>query len=94
MAEKTIKNLAKSSKNRPKIIVWGWFWAPWGRPGGVLGRLGMSWGRLGAFCGRSGGVLEAPWGVLKGKRWPTWLQLGSQNGAQIDPKSKQKSINF
>ena len=44
-------------------MVLGALGASWG----VLGRLGMSWGRLGAFCGRSGGVLEAPWGVLKGR---------------------------
>ena len=75
-------------------MVLGALGASWGRPGGVLGRLGVSWGRLGAFCGRSGGVLAAPWGVLKGKRSPTWLQLGSQNGAKIHQKSKPKSINF
>jgi len=28
------------------------------------------------------------------KRWPTWLQLGSQNESNIDQKSKPKAINF
>ena len=65
-----------------------------GALGASWGDLGASWGVLGASWGRSGGVLEAPWGVLKGKRWPTWLQLGSQNGAKIHQKSKPKSINF
>ena len=32
--------------------------------------------------------------VLARKRWPTWLQLGPQNGARIEKKSKQKSIKI
>ena len=53
-----------------------------------LGRsLGPSWRRL-------GGVLKASWAVLGRKRWPTSPQVGSQNGAKIDKKSIQKSINF
>ena len=51
-------------------------WAIFGYPE----RLGASWKRL-------GGVLEASWAVLSRKRWPTRLQIGSQNGAQIYKKS-------
>ena len=47
-------------------------------------------GRLGVSLG----VLGASWGVLARKRWPTWLQLGPQNGARIEKKSKQKSIKI
>ena len=54
------------------------------------GRLGPSWGVL----GRLGGLLKASWAVWSRKRWPTWLQLGSQNGAEIEKKSKQKSIQI
>ena len=39
----------------------------------------LPWGLL----GRPGGVLGPSW-------WPTWPQLGPQNGAKIDQKSKQK----
>ena len=46
----------------------------------VLGLLGVSWGRLR--------------GVLARKRWPTWLQLGSENGAKIDKKSVRKTMQF
>ena len=65
--------------------------------GGVLGPLEgvlVSWGRLESFVGRLGGVLGRLGSVLGASWWATWLQLGSQNGAQIDQKSKQKSINF
>ena len=64
-----------------------------GRFGGVLGRLGhprCSWKRLGPPSRRLGGVLEASWAVLGRERWPTWLQVGPQIGAQIDFKSIQK----
>ena len=69
----------KSIKNPPRELRE----ASWG----LLGHLGVSWGRLGASCGR-------PWGVLARKRWPTWFQLGPQNGARIEKKSKQKSIKI
>ena len=62
------------------------------------------WRRLGASCGifrclegtQDGQKTpqNASWGVLARKRWPTWLQLGSQNGAKIEKKSKQKSIEI
>ena len=74
------------------------------RLGRVLGALGASWGCLGAswgvfgclggVLGRLVAVLGASWGVLARKRWPTWLQLGPQNGARIEKKSKQKSIKI
>ena len=50
-------------------------WASWGLLGG-------SWS-LEAYWKRFGGVLGASW-------WPTWPQLGPQNGARFDQKSKQK----
>ena len=28
------------------------------------------------------------------KKWPTWAQLGSQNGVKIDEKSQQKTIKI
>ena len=49
----------------------------------VLGLLGVSWGRLKASGDRLGGVLGRLGGVFARKRWPTWLQLGSQNGAKM-----------
>ena len=61
------------------------------RFGGVLGRLGRSkasleasWTVLEASWRRLGGVLEASWAVFGLERWPTWLQLGPQNGAKIN----------
>ena len=60
----------------------------------VLGLLGVSWGRLEASCERPGGVLGRLGSVLARKRWPTWFQLGPQNGARIEKKSKQKSIKI
>ena len=32
--------------------------------------------------------------VFWSKKWPTWLQLGPQNGAKINKKSKPKSIKI
>ena len=88
--QKSIKNQSKidqkSIKNPPKIDL-----------GGVLGSLGASWGVLAAswgVLGRLGRVSAASWGVLGASWWATWLQLGSQNGAKIDWKSKQKTIKI
>ena len=67
------------------------------RPGGILGRLGPSWAIRKVFGNvweHLGGVLEASWAVLGRERWPTWVQAGSQNGAQIDKESIPKSIIF
>ena len=67
------------------------------RLGGVLG---VSWGILehlwcrDSILERPVAILEASGGVLARKRWPTWLQLGPQNGARIEKKSKQKSIKI
>ena len=69
----------KSIKNLSKICQ--------NRSWGVLGRLGRVLVHL-------GGLLKASWAVWSRKRWPTWLQLGSQNGAEIEKKSKQKSIKI
>ena len=51
-------------------------------------------GRLGGVLGESWSVLGRLGGVLARKWWPTWLQLGPQNGARIEKKSKQKSIKI
>ena len=41
---------------------------------------------------KRGALLAAP--PCYSKKWPTWVQLGSQNPAKIDKKSMQKSIIF
>ena len=68
----------------------------WGRLGSVLSHLGPSW----TFLEASWSVLEASWrrlGNLLGrfgpKRWPKWLQVGSENGTKIYKKSISKSIS-
>ena len=61
-----------------------------GRFGGLLGRLGRSKGSLKA----SWTVLEASWKRLGREKWPTWLQLGSQNGAKMVQKSIKIWIIF
>ena len=58
------------------MVVWAWFWVPWEGLSEVLEAREASWS-----------ILEASWAVLGRKRWPTWLQLGSQNGSNIDRKS-------
>ena len=63
-------------KNHPKIVAWAWFWVPWEDLSEVLEAREASWS-----------ILEASWAVFGRKRWPTWLQLGSQNGSNIDRKS-------
>ena len=64
------------------------------RPGASRGRLTGVLGRLGCVLRRLGGVPAASWGVLGAACWPTWLPLGSQNGAKIDKKSKHKSMKI
>ena len=67
--------------------VFGGLWGILGGLGGVLGPLEgvlVSWGRLESFVGRLGRVLGCLGSVLGASWWATWLQLGSQNGAQID----------
>ena len=90
MDQKSNKNRSKidqkSIKNRSKI-----------HPGSSGRPLGASWGILGCLggvLGRLVAVLGASWGVLARKRWPTWLQLGSQNGAKIEKKSKPNAIKI
>ena len=61
---------------------------------GVLERLGVSWRHFDASCGRPGSVLGRLGSVLGRKRWPTWLQLGSQNGPNIEKKLMQKTIQI
>ena len=56
--------------------------------------LGRFWRGRGPSWMQLNGVLEASWVFLGRKRWPTWLQVGSQNGAKINQKSFQKSIIF
>ena len=76
-------NLPNIFQNLLKIV-------PKSSSGRGFGCLGRVLRRLGEFS-RSGwaswAVLEASWAVLGRKRWPTWLQLGSQNGSNIDRKS-------
>ena len=93
----TANSSKKSSKNLPKWSQNEGFWASWGCLGGswsVLGLLGVSWGRLEASCDRPGGVLGRLGSVLARKRWPTWFQFGSQNGAKIEKKSKPNAIKI
>ena len=54
----------------------------------------IRFGSLLAPSDRPGGILGRLGGILARKRWPTWLQLGPQNGARIEKKSKQKSIKI
>ena len=42
----------------------------------------------------SWGRLEPSWARLGPKKWPTWLQLDSQNGTKMVKKSIQKSIKM
>ena len=90
MDQKSIKTRSKmdqkSIKNRPKSRSGGLR----GRFGGLLGRLGRSKG----FLRASWTVLEASWKRLGREKWPTWLQLGSQNGAKMVQKSIKILIIF
>ena len=65
-----------------------------GEAWGVLGRLGVSWRHFDASCGRPGGVLGRLGSVLGRKRWPTWLQLGSQNGPKIRKNEPKNDLNL
>ena len=91
------KSNQKSCQNGPKInekSIKNWSKS---RSGGVLGHLGASCGIFGCLEGTQDGQKtpqNASWGVLARKKWPTWFQLGSQNGAEIEKRSKQKSINI
>ena len=69
----------KSSQHGPCA----WFWVPWEGLSEVLEAREASWS-----------ILETSWAVLGRKRWPTWLQLGSQNGSNIDQYSKPKAIKL
>ena len=64
---------------------------------------GSKWEVWGIILGVGGVILEPFWGsgrILAPKChlgpswWPTWPQLGSQNGAKIDQKSKPKMIKI
>ena len=101
MDQESTKNQSKmdqiSIKTRPKSRSGGLR----GRFGGVLSRLGRSkasleasWTVLEASWRRLGGVLEASLAVLGREKWPTWLQLGSQNGAKIEKKSKPNATKI
>ena len=92
MDEKSIKN---HSKNQPKNgVPHRTVATKTGVPhrpklGYPIGHCGTgSWdalrGVLRAILDRFGAVLEASWAVLGRERWPTWDQLGVQNGAKID----------
>ena len=71
-------------------VLWAVLEASWGATWTVL----VVFGCLGGVMGRLVGVLGASWGALARKRWPTWLQLGPQNEARIEKKSKLKSIKI
>ena len=43
---------------------------------------------------RPGGILGRLGGILVRKRWPTWLQLGAQNGGKFHLKTTQKMIKI
>ena len=97
--QKSIENSSKinqkSSKNRSKIDQKSIKNRSTSRPGGGLGGFwqpSASWEASWDFLEAFWGVLEASLAVLARKSWPTWLQLGSQNGAKIDKNSKLKSI--
>ena len=85
--QKTIENIPKIHQKSTKIDLPGVAREPreasWGflKYKGLLERL--PWGLL----GRPEGVLGPSW-------WPTWPQLGPQNGAKIDKKLKQKMIKM
>ena len=86
--QKSIKNGPNIDQKSSKIEVWR-------APGQVWKRLGPSWAIqsvFGSILERLGGVLEACWAGLGRERWPTWLQLGAQNGAKINFKIIQKLI--
>ena len=91
------KSNQKSCQNGPKInekSIKNWSKS---RSGGVLGHIGASCGIFGCLEGTQDGQKtpqNASWGVLARKRWPTWLQLGSQNGAKIEKKSKPNAIKI
>jgi len=78
-SKKSPKNLPKTPSNRPKIVVWGWFWVAWER---LAGGLGASWGVLGRPGGvleRLGAILGSSWGVLRsswGRLGASWGRLG------------------
>ena len=48
-----------------------------GIKGAIESVLGVSWAHLGSLLRRFGGVLVASW-------WPTWIQVGLENGTKID----------
>ena len=54
----------------------------------------IRFGSLLAPSDRPGGILGRLGGILARKRWPTWLQLGSQNGAKIEKKSKPNATKI
>ena len=99
--QKSTKNRPKINQNQPRIDQKSTknrglegsgagleaSWAVLGDPKRLWRHLGPSWRHL-------GGVLEASWAVLGRERWPTWVQLGFQNGAKIDSKSTQTLLNF
>ena len=88
--QKSIKNGPKIDQTSSKIEVWR-------APGQVWRPLGPSWAIQSVFGGileSLGSVLELSWAGLGRERWPTWFQLGPQNGARIEKKSKQKSIKI
>ena len=75
--------------------------APKSRPGGDQNR-GTPSAQvvldLGALLGWSRKrleiVLEASWAVLGRERWPTWLQVGPQNGTKIEKIKAKNDQNF
>ena len=64
-----------------------------GYPIGPVG-LWASWSFPGDSREPPGRLPGASWAVLARKRWPTWPQVGPQNGPKMDKKSKPKSIQI
>ena len=86
MYQKSIKNQSKMTKNEQKIG------QNWGLEGSRAG-LKASWAVLGdpKDLWRH---LGPSWRRLGREKWPTWLQLGSQNGAKMVQKSIKIWIIF
>ena len=92
--KKSTKNPPKIEVWKALGQIWSCLGPTWPIQGvgtAILDRLGgileVSWavqGVLRAILDRFGTVLEASWAVLGRERWPTWDQLGVQNGAKID----------
>ena len=83
---KSIRNQSKIDQNRPKIEPGGTLDSSWAAPGSKTSPR--------RFQTLPGCLLGGSWAALGRKTWPTWLQLGSLNGAKMVQKSIKISIIF